>query len=64
MNNITNYLVTSAGALTIKDVLLNFLVAAIISAVIYLSLHLQHTAVQNKVYLRLCNLSKQFQDCY
>ncbi len=43
MNNITNYLVTSAGALTIKDVLLNFLVAAIISAVIYLSYRLTHT---------------------
>ncbi len=38
-----NYMVTSTGALTIKDVLMNFLAAAIIAAVIYLSYALTHT---------------------
>lgn len=37
-----NYLVTSTGALTIQDVLLNFLVAAIIGAVIFLSYRISH----------------------
>ena len=32
-----NYLVTSTGALTIQDVLLNFVAAAVIGAVIFLS---------------------------
>lgn len=37
-----NYLVTSTGALTVEDVLLNFLVAALIGTVIYLSYRISH----------------------
>lgn len=37
-----NYLVTSTGALTIEDVLLNFLAASVIAAVIFLSYRLSH----------------------
>lgn len=37
-----NYLVTSTGALTIQDVLLNFLTAAVIGGVIYLSYRISH----------------------
>ncbi|MGN0156278.1 MAG: DUF4956 domain-containing protein [Lachnospiraceae bacterium] len=37
-----NYLVTSTGALTIQDVLLNFLVAAVVGAVIFLSYRISH----------------------
>ena len=37
-----NYLVTSTGALTIQDVLLNFLTAALIGAVIFLSYRISH----------------------
>ncbi|MCR5420276.1 MAG: DUF4956 domain-containing protein [Lachnospiraceae bacterium] len=37
------YLVANTGALTIKDVLLNFLVAALIAVVIFLSYRLTHT---------------------
>lgn len=37
-----NYLVTSTGALTIQDILLNFLTAALIAAVIYLSYRISH----------------------
>lgn len=38
-----NYLVTSTGALTIQDVLLNFVVAAVIGAVIFLSYRISHS---------------------
>ena len=38
-----NYLVTSTGALTIQDVLLNFLTAAVIGSVIYLSYRISHS---------------------
>lgn len=37
-----NYLVTSTGALTIQDILLNFLTAALIGAVIFLSYRISH----------------------
>lgn len=37
-----NYLATTTGALSIQDVLLNFLVAAIIGAVIFLSYRISH----------------------
>lgn len=37
-----NYLVTSTGALTIQDVLLNFLVAAVVGVVIFLSYRISH----------------------
>lgn len=40
---IINYLVTSTGALTIQDVLLNFLTAAVIGSVIYLSYRISHS---------------------
>ncbi len=38
-----NYLVTNTGALTLEDILLNFLVAGVISAVIYLSYLISHS---------------------
>ena len=38
-----NYLVTSTGALTIQDVLLNFVAAAVIGAVIFLSYRISHS---------------------
>lgn len=38
-----NYLVTNTGALTLEDILLNFLVAGIIGAVIYLSYRISHS---------------------
>ena len=37
-----NYLVTSTGALTIQDILLNFLTGAVIGCVIYLSYRMSH----------------------
>lgn len=37
-----NYLVTNTGALTIQDILLNFLVGAVIGAVIFLSYRVSH----------------------
>lgn len=37
-----NYLVTSTGALTIEDILLNFFVAAVIGLVIFLSYRISH----------------------
>lgn len=37
-----NYLVTSTGALTIQDILLNFLVAAVIAMVIFISYRISH----------------------
>lgn len=40
---LTNYLVANTGALTLEDVLLNFLVAAVISAVIFLSYRISHS---------------------
>lgn len=38
-----NYLVTNTGALTLEDILLNFLVAAILGCVIYLSYRISHS---------------------
>lgn len=38
-----NYLVTNTGALMLEDILLNFLVAGVISAVIYLSYLISHS---------------------
>ena len=38
-----NYLVTNTGALTIQDILLNFLVGAVIGAVIFLSYRISHS---------------------
>lgn len=38
-----NYLVTNTGALTLEDILLNFLIAGVISAVIYLSYLISHS---------------------
>lgn len=38
-----NYLVTNTGALTLQDVLLNFLVAAVVGAVIFLSYRISHS---------------------
>lgn len=38
-----NYLVTNTGALTLQDVLLNFLVSAVIGAVIFLSYRISHS---------------------
>lgn len=38
-----NHLVTNTGALTLEDILLNFLVAGVISAVIYLSYLISHS---------------------
>lgn len=38
-----NYLVTNTGALTIQDILLNFLVGAVIAAVIFLSYRISHS---------------------
>lgn len=38
-----NYLVTSTGALTIEDILLNFFVAAVIGLVIFLSYRISHS---------------------
>lgn len=40
---LTNYLVTNAGALTLEDILLNFLIAAVIGGVIFLSYRISHT---------------------
>lgn len=37
-----NYLATSTGALTIQDILLNFIVAAVVGAVIFLSYRISH----------------------
>lgn len=38
-----NYLVTNTGALTLEDILLNFLIAAILGCVIYLSYRISHS---------------------
>lgn len=38
-----NYLVTNTGALTLEDILLNFLVAAVLGCVIYLSYRISHS---------------------
>lgn len=38
-----NYFASNAGALTLEDIVLNFLVAAVLSAVIYLSYRLSHS---------------------
>lgn len=40
--HLMNYLITSTGALTVQDVLLNFLVAAIIGTVIFISYRVSH----------------------
>lgn len=41
--SLMNYLTMNTGALTLEDILLNFLVAAVISAVIYLSYYISHS---------------------
>lgn len=51
---IIKYLVNTTGALTIEDVILNFLVAAVIGAVIFLSYRLSHS---NAVYSARFNVS-------
>lgn len=38
-----NYLVTNTGALTLEDILLNFLVASVLGCVIYLSYRISHS---------------------
>lgn len=38
-----NYLVTNTGALTLEDILLNFLIAAVLGCVIYLSYRISHS---------------------
>lgn len=38
-----NYLLTNTGALTLEDILLNFLVAAVLGCVIYLSYRISHS---------------------
>lgn len=42
-DQLTNYLVTNTGALTLENVLLNFLVAAVIASVIFLSYKISHS---------------------
>lgn len=49
-----DYLVNTTGALTVEDVLLNFLVAAVISAVIFLSYRISHS---NALYSARFNVS-------
>ncbi|MDD6679534.1 MAG: DUF4956 domain-containing protein [Firmicutes bacterium] len=49
-----NYLLNTTGALTLEDVLLNFLVAAVIGAVIFLSYRISHS---NAVYSARFNVS-------
>lgn len=49
-----NYLVSTTGALTIEDIILNFLVAAVIAGVIFLSYRLSHS---NAVYSVRFNIS-------